>query len=446
MKKLCQSVLAFLMVCVLITSYSFVSNAAGTTTMYLSTNSPKVGDTLKLTVTGSASSTITVKYNATILNFASCDVSGYTQSGNSVTFKGKTGNINFNVAQSGSANIIVSSDSLTGCSTQVQVTGEAVTTTETQTVETTQTAEEIPEETPVEDVTLEGDVERLGNETHFVYVMTPDSLPAASMTEAVYTNSTGSYTLYQFSSVSNEFYYVYGENENGVEGWYVLDSSTGEVFRANTQVLALVDGEAEQVEEEKTGISQYVDKAVDYVKENKRNVLTILILIVAIIIVICINVHVFKRNAEDGDVFDEEDEDDVEEFEDRKAGKKAKKNKSKDEDKKEDDAMVALDLSVVNETLDEEKKVSETKEEAEPVVTVAPVTTAAPILEEEEEDEDDEPRGFFFRKNRNVDVWAEPEEDEEEPEPVKEKPAKETFKKKQSTANREIDLMDLNNL
>ena len=442
MKKLCQSVLAFLTVCVLITSYSFVSHAAGTTTMYLSSNSPKVGDTLKLTVTGSASSTITVKYNATILNFASCDVSGYTQSGNSVTFKGKTGNINFAVAQSGSANIIVSSDSLTGCSTQVQVTGDAAASTDTQPAETSEPAEPTAEEAASQEETSEGDVQRLGNDTHFVYVMTPDTLPSEAMTEAVYTNSTGSYTLYQFSSVPNEFYYVYGENENGVEGWYVFDSSVGEVFRANTQVFSLIDSEKTTVDE-KTGVAEYVDSAVDYVKENKRNVLTILILIVAIIIVICINVHVFKRNAQDGDVFDDEDDEDDDEEEDVRI----RKRKSE----KADETDIALDLSVVNDTLDEKKKASSENEEAKKTPSFLKKEAMEDEEDEDVEDDEDEeedvkPRGFFFKKNKSGDIWAEPDEEEIEDNAVKEKPAKEPFKKNKASSNREIDLMDLNNL
>lgn len=381
MKKLCQSILAFLMVCTLVCSFGTISNAAGTTTMYLSSNSPKVGDTLEVKVTGSASSTITVKYNATILNFVSCDVAGYTQSGNTVSFAAKSGSINFKLVESGSANIIVSSDTLSGCSAQISVTGSAAD----------------AAETPVEEAVPEGDAAevseeavapeagKIGTDTAFIVVMTPDALFSDALVEVPYSNEVGSYTLYQFDGISNEFYYVYGENEAGVVGWYVFDSSTGQYLKADTQVLSKVG--ASGVEEEESDKSELIANVKGYCKENLRNILTILILVVAIIVVIIINIHVFRNSEEEddgSDIFGDLEEQDPEtsifkdeiETEEKeivkekpiekavdKEPKKVADNKSEEES--EDTDVPVLDMSVVNEVLSEKKS-----EEVVPTETV----------------------------------------------------------------------------
>lgn len=377
MKKLCQSILAFLMVCTLVCSFGTISNATGTTTMYLSSNSPKVGETLKVTVTGSASSTITVKYNATILNFVSCDVNGYTQSGNTVSFAAKSGSIDFKLAESGSANIIVSSDTLSGCSAQISVTGSASDTAET------------PAETPVEDAAAEGDsaeitgegavpeAGKIGTETSYIVVMTPDALFSDALVEASYSSESGAYNLYQFEGVSNEFYYVYGENEAGVVGWYVFDSSTAQYFKADTQVLSKVGASAVEEESDK---SELFANVKEYCKENIRNILTILILIVAIIVVIIINIRVFRNSeAEDdgSDIFGDLKEQDpetsifkekIETEEDADRVKDKTKNTEKTVEREtekqadtktekvdEDADVPVLDMSVVNEVLSEKK-------------------------------------------------------------------------------------------
>ena len=442
MKKFCQVFLAFLTVLNLFVSYSFVSNAAGTTTMFLSSNSPKVGDTLKLTVTGSASSTITVKYNATILVFQSCDASGYTQSGNSVSFTGKSGNINFSVAQPGDANIIVSSNTLSGCSTQIKVTGSADNASASQTVETqseeTQAEEVTTEETPEETAEPVEDFSGLGDATHHVTVMTPDILLNDSMVETTYTTDADTYTLYQFSGVSNEFYYVYGEDEEGNVGWYVFDSSKNQVSRADTAVLSMIgSGKDTDVSDDSkvSEVSEYIDYAVEYAKENYRNILAIAILLIAVIIVIRINVRVFRKASDD-----EEDDDGSDIFADLDSPKKEslfakvhndyeddeddddEDEEDEDDDEEDDDVAIAsLDLSVVNEALDEEDE-----------------------DDEEDDEEEERSRGLFFKKKKDQDVWGDLKSTEKET-PVEPKTSS-TPKNSSSGGNREINLMDLNNL
>ena len=381
MKKLCQCFLAFLMVFTLVCSYGTVVNAAGTTTMYLSSNSPKVGDTLKLTVTGSASSTITVKYNATILNFVSCDVSGYTQSGNAISFKGKTGNIDFKVAESGSANIIVSSDSLTGCSTQIAVTGTATQEADNSTA-TTETPETQTQETDAQDTSAEdtqeavnSDASKLGTEEHYITVMTPDALFSDALALVPYTNEVNTYSLYQFDGVAGEFYYVYGENESGAIDWYVYDSTTGQFMRADTAVLSKVGEMTSEEETKSNSFSEYFDYAKEYCKENSRNILTILVLLIAVIIVIIINIRVFKNNSDkdDGsDIFGDEDlpkrrsllskaeKYDEDEDEDESEAESEKVDASDTDDDSDSDTVVPdLDMSVINEVLSENSSENE---------------------------------------------------------------------------------------
>lgn len=97
--------------------------AEGTTMIYLSEKDLGVGDTLTMTVNGSEKSTITVRYNASVLNFSNCDASGYTTNGNAITFTGKSAKITFKAASQGTSNLIVASDTLTGASTAVNVSG-----------------------------------------------------------------------------------------------------------------------------------------------------------------------------------------------------------------------------------------------------------------------------------------------------------------------------------
>ncbi len=364
MKKLCQNILAFLMVCTLACSVGLVSHAAGTTTMYLSSNSPKVGDSLKLTVTGSESSTITVKYNATILNFVSCDAAGYSTSGNSIVFKGKTGNIDFKVAQSGNANIIISSDTLAGCSTQISVAEAQATVTEAPAEETAPETEVAVPEDATSEVNTVADSDKIGSAEHYVIVMTPDVFFSDSLVETAYSNGVGTYVLYQFAGVSSEFYYVYGENESGIVGWYVFDSATEQIYRADLAVLSMV-GDDSSVSDEPSDVSEYIEYVKDYCEENSRNIITILILLIAVIIVIIINIRVFKKNSseedDDGsDIFGDLDQPKKESLL-SKAEKETSENKN---DTESDSEIPVLDMSVVNEVLSEESQKDDSNKES----------------------------------------------------------------------------------
>jgi|GEM_PF-2743049 len=121
-------------------SVNLTSFAEGTTTIYLSGSSVDVGDSVSVTVTGSESGSITVKYTSAILSLQSVSGADYSAEGNTVTFTGTTATLTFSTAAEGTANVIVSSDSLSGSSAAISVGSTASETTET--TETTETAEE----------------------------------------------------------------------------------------------------------------------------------------------------------------------------------------------------------------------------------------------------------------------------------------------------------------
>ena len=125
MKKSGSIFMGLLLTLTLVLGMGSVSFAAGSTTLYISDSSPSVGDKVTVSVSGSESSTITVKYTSDIISFDSCSVAGYTSEGNSITFAAKSGDITFKAASDGRANVIVSSDTLTGSSASISVSGSA---------------------------------------------------------------------------------------------------------------------------------------------------------------------------------------------------------------------------------------------------------------------------------------------------------------------------------
>lgn len=156
MNKLMRRTFTVLAIVMLVFAMNIVAFAQGTTMIAVSKNSPAVGDKVTVSVTASESGTITVKYTSAMLTFVSCTGSGYTTSGNSVSFSGKTGDVVFTAAASGTASIIVSSTSCSGSSTTLSIGGGAVEPAPQEqpaAQETTEAPAEEPvaEETPVEE-------------------------------------------------------------------------------------------------------------------------------------------------------------------------------------------------------------------------------------------------------------------------------------------------------
>ncbi len=510
-----------LSLCLLFSSGSITTYAAGSTIIDLSTKSPKVGEKITMTVTGSESSTITVKYNSSVLNFTDCNVSGFTTEGNSVTFTGTNGAVTFTAAAAGGSDLIVSSSTLTGSSTHVNVSDGAEAQPAQEAPAEEAPAQEAPaEETPAEpevapteeesdaaedevsvisapaagsDVVgtgvigedydfLIGDVhyvvsERfsdseipagfekvkltihdktynevtngtltliylkpadntqgsgvfyiydegtdtvsnfilLGSRDHYIIRMTPPMAFSGLLVEATCTMEDVTFTGFQVSGAANEFYYVYGVDREGTEGWYTFDSSNNTFMRTNTDAFAVfeqlsqaaeedTEDEAEEEDEkEKKSIKAQITEKLEALSDgdNLRKIIAVLVLILALIIVVFINLTVSRRRREEEeDIFGEDDEEDDDERDYRPArrGSKEEKRSSADEDEEDD---------------------------------------------EDEDEEEEKPRRGFFFKRKDDDIWAEREE-EEEPEVTPKKKA--NSEPDPAKTKKDVDLMDLNNL
>ena len=124
--------------------------ADGTTMIGLSSNSAEVGGKVTVTISGSDSSTLSLRYNNEVFKFVSCSNAGAVTDGNVVTFTGQSGDVTFEAIGSGSGDLIVSSDTLSGSSVSVPVSGQTATSSEESEPEE-ETEEEAPEETAGEE-------------------------------------------------------------------------------------------------------------------------------------------------------------------------------------------------------------------------------------------------------------------------------------------------------
>lgn len=119
-KKLSAILLALLLIATPLTVF-----ADGTTSIATSGNSVQVGDKVTVTVTGSDTSKLSLRYNNNVLKFQNCSASGYSTEGNVITFNGKSAQITFEATDGGAGDLVVSSDTLSGSSTSVQVAAAA---------------------------------------------------------------------------------------------------------------------------------------------------------------------------------------------------------------------------------------------------------------------------------------------------------------------------------
>ena len=119
-RKLTGILLALLIAGMPLTVY-----ADGSTSIMLSGNSTEVGKKVTVTVSGSDSSKLSLRYNNNVLKFQSCSASGYTTDGNVISFNGKSAKITFEAVDAGSGDLVVSSDVLSGSSASVKVAATA---------------------------------------------------------------------------------------------------------------------------------------------------------------------------------------------------------------------------------------------------------------------------------------------------------------------------------
>ncbi|WP_028242645.1 hypothetical protein [Pseudobutyrivibrio ruminis] len=149
-KRFLNAVLVF----TLVFAFNIIAFAQGTTKIAVSKSSAAVGDKITVSVSGTEKGTITVKFTSSMLNLTSCNVSGYSTEGNSVSFSGTSGDLVFNAVSEGTASIIVSSSANSGSSTTLSIGGSSSATSEPaaepEQAEPEAPAEEEPAEQPAE--------------------------------------------------------------------------------------------------------------------------------------------------------------------------------------------------------------------------------------------------------------------------------------------------------
>lgn len=344
-KNYISGLVAVIILCVA----SVTVNAEGTTTIHLSDSSLQTGETLVVTVKGTQEGRITVRYNAQVLSYESCNVSNVATQGNEVTFTAESGEIHFLAYASGNSSIIVSSDVMKGSSTKVSVAGETIgteETTDTTVVDTTQeetgeqplmvipnifeingekyvvserfTKNEIPTGFAKTEVMVDGKpyqelsngnllllylkpenntagkgefyiyqnnqqtvvpLTRIGEEDHYVIPITPTEPLSSDWKQASVTIEEQTIPAY-VTEDSQEFYYIYGCNQEGALGWYQYDLTENTIQRLNeTTVVEAVETELP--------VDEKVQNQKDY--GFLRYVVAILVFVLVVVIVLAIN-------------------------------------------------------------------------------------------------------------------------------------------------------------
>lgn len=107
MKKVfAKHITGFVFAVMLVLAMTMTALAEGQVVIMPSSNFLTVGGTVDVTVSSSSSENITVKYPSTLLEVVSCSADGYTTTGNSVSFNGKSATITFKGLGDGTAPII----------------------------------------------------------------------------------------------------------------------------------------------------------------------------------------------------------------------------------------------------------------------------------------------------------------------------------------------------
>ncbi len=349
--------LAILVMIAFLSGNGMLAKAAGTTSIAVSKSSLEVGGSVNVTVQASESATMNVKYNSGVLTFASCDASGYTTSGNVVTFTGSNATIKFNAAAEGKSAIVVSSDTVSGSSTPITVSAASAdnNTTSNDTAANSNTtgqftvdgvpyvvseryaSSEIPAGFNKTKLSIAGGTYNelsngtmtlvylkpasntrgsgtfyiynesdnsvapftmIGTMEHYVILLTPDSKFMDRLQEATCTIDEKEISMYQIQDgTATDFYYAYGVNQNGTQGWFQYDVTDGSIQRVNTDMVTV-----ENAEDEETPAADAATSSGDKekLKQYRLMIAGLIFLLVAFLIVI-INLKLSSKKIEEDD-------------------------------------------------------------------------------------------------------------------------------------------------
>lgn len=369
-----------MLVMVLFLCLPMTARAEGTTTIHLSSNNPSVGDKLSVTVVASESASISVQYNSGVLQFDSCSAGGSGEGG-TVTFEGSEATISFTAIAEGSSSIIVSSSTVTGSSVSITVGSgqqkqeeqeekpeeEPDTTTSGEgqftiggvayVVSERFSDDEVPSGFEVVRVSVQGesykaisdgtltllylkpaadtsqrgkffvydteaekisDLPIIFTGLGYVLLKTPDAMLMDGMTETTLVLDGVETKVYALGD-GTEFYFVYGIDNHGVEGWYQYDTTYGTLQRVNTQLL---QGNQSQAQDTSKGQITDFQKKWSQQRYLLAGMAFVIVVMVVVIVNLAISLHRYKDMDEYDDEYDEEDDyreeesDDTEEYED----------------------------------------------------------------------------------------------------------------------------------
>lgn len=350
---------------------SFVSHAANGT-LGISNRTPKIGDTV--TVTVNADSAPTLQYTSKILSADS--VSGGAVSGNSINFSSTNGSVTFTVKNSGEAELILKAGG-------EKVSSATVSTSNSQSDIAEDTPEEkpdennTPEETDTEPAALDDDLDNpdntdtdsnennanagqpdvasysvtadsvAGSNGMTVSVIAPTQIPSC-FAEATLPDAAASPIVYQFAGFPNTFYYFYGTNDTYGDGWYECDVTTGILSKANTELINAYDSlersDINDTAANTSGASKDKGFSISALKEkwnslNATNKIMFIIAIAVIIIIIIIVINIIAASREKSKNEDDDSDSENDEHEDIKDSEN-----DSDEDEEEDEDNDELNI------------------------------------------------------------------------------------------------------
>lgn len=403
-RKKCMTYVATILLCLMAVLPAQAAQVGGTTSIAVSGSSMEVGDTLTVTVQPSADGTIRLRYNGSVLRLTDCDASGYTTAGSEVTYTGGAATMTFEAIGSGSSGLIVSSDTLTGSSTTVQVTDPATTTSEPQESSGTQTggtatqtegqftidgvayvaserysSSEIPAGFHTVQLEIQGSTYRelsngqiilvylkpasniqgsgtfyiyneedqsvspmtlIGTMQDYVITLEPAEIPA-KLSAATVTIGDHQINAYAAAENTDNFYYLYGIDENGTEQWYQYDAGDGSLQRANMELLAADTGQA-------SGGTTLTGEGNSDQISRLRIAIAVLVFVAVVLLIAVINLMLGRRRAHEDafDIIDDQEDSD-----------------EKDTDNAEADSAYSADIEAEDEEVEDEE--AEDEEEAD---------------------------------------------------------------------------------
>ena len=144
----------------------------------------------------------------------------------------------------------------------------------------------------------------LGTADQYVVLATPQSLLRDSFTETTLTVGEQTVTAYKDGD-EGDFYFVYGTNQDGVEGWFQYDKTDESIQRVNEQLLAQ---DTSDVAEEGNAVTlsgrdEYLGKW-----QKQRYLVAILLFVIVVLAVVIINLLLSRRQRMDDDWADTDDD------------------------------------------------------------------------------------------------------------------------------------------